>query len=341
MSQRGYALKDVIRVGGSTLAETYSRLTGEPQSAAYNIFNALLQQHIGNTTTNNMLLDNIFPLHDPDHRTVGIAVGDPIDKGDSTDAAPVQFSVKPGLLCPAASYGFFRQREQLEQPVYARARGMANASFRWTIESVEVDVRNSFTNVTINTPVTVGNPDGTTVTVAPAVTIQYGILDTWNGSVLYLKTLTTNGNCSLNVSAAAKEADVTDAEVSATAEVDLTTTSWTAGDDFKNAQHRCNPSFTMINNSIWALSKLLSDLKNRPDPPSDPSIRQIADAVHALDAAVSQYAQSGYMTTAEVWEQIGTPGGLRSPYAPAAAPDLTRLRLNESQDGQEDGKRQT
>ena len=45
----------------------------------------------------------------------------------------------------------------------------------------------------------------------------------------------------------------------------------------------------------------------------------------------------GNMTTAEVWKQIGTPGGLRSLYAPPALPDLTRLRLSEPKARQKDG----
>ena len=66
-----------------------------------------------------------------------------------------------------------------------------------------VAVRNKFTNITVNVPSTVKNPDGKTQTIANTVSIQYGILDTWNGSVLYLKTVTSDGNCSVKVAAAA------------------------------------------------------------------------------------------------------------------------------------------
>jgi hypothetical protein len=73
-----HPLKDVIRAGGSTLAETYARVTGQPASAAYGAFNGLLQAHIGASTTNKMRRDNIFPLLDVKYRSIQTTVADPI-----------------------------------------------------------------------------------------------------------------------------------------------------------------------------------------------------------------------------------------------------------------------
>ena len=106
---------------------------GQPASAAYGAFNGLLQAHIGASTTNNMLRDNIFPLLEVKYRSIQTAVADPIDKGHMTDANPVSWEVKPGIMCPVAGYDFYRQHELVEQPIFARARGMANAAFRWTM----------------------------------------------------------------------------------------------------------------------------------------------------------------------------------------------------------------
>src|SRR5260370_34448349 len=102
--QLGHPLEDVIRAGGSTLAETYSRLTGQPADAAYASFNELLQDHIRNSTTNNMPRDNIFPLLDTGHRSIQTTQGDPIDKGHFADSNPTSFLVKPVLTCPPAPY---------------------------------------------------------------------------------------------------------------------------------------------------------------------------------------------------------------------------------------------
>src|SRR6202035_4227444 len=102
---------------------------------------------------------------------------------------------------------------------------------------------------------------------------------------------------------------------SSTEDVDLITVSWVPSDELKANWKHCNPVYTRIDTSLWGLSERLSDLKNRPDPAPDWTIRQIAETVHELDAAVSQYAEAGNMTTREVWTQIGTPEGLRSAYA--------------------------
>ncbi len=140
VSQLGYPLKSVIRAGGSSLAETYARLTGKPSSSAFQSFNALLQKHIGSQVSNSMRRDNIFPLFDAAQRTVVLTVGTPIESADPADPGPVPFEVKPGIVCPPGKFDFFRQHQHVEVPIYARARGTANAIFRWQIEGTTVAV---------------------------------------------------------------------------------------------------------------------------------------------------------------------------------------------------------
>jgi hypothetical protein len=324
--QLGHPLKDVIRAGGSTLAENYSRVTGQPASSAFGALNTLMQNHIGiNTTTNNMRRDNIFPLFNPAQRSVQITAGNPIDKGGVTDAIATDFVVKPGITCVAEKFGFFHQQGDVEQPIYAVARGTANASFRWSIEGITVPVRGAWTFISINTPVTVRNPDDKTQTVGNAISIKYAIRDSWNGSVLYLETFNANGNVTLNVSAAAQEAALKDAEVSATDHASLDAVRWLPGEEIKKAWKRCNPFFAHVDTTIWGLTAQLSDLKNRPDPPSERVVVQIVETVHQLEAAVNLYAKAGNVTTAHVWKQISSGGGLRSADAPPAPVDLTLL----------------
>ncbi len=313
VSQRGYSLKDVIRAGGSSLDETYTKLSGLPKGAAYNDLNNLLQAHIGSSTSNNFRRDNIFPLLDPPFRSIQTTQGDPVDQGDWTDVLPVSWTVKPGLVCPPAPYDFFRQHHQLEIPVFALGRGMADAAFRWTIAGVEVSVRNTWTNVTVNAPLVVQNPDGTITNVSSTVTFQYGILDQWNFSVLYLRTLTANGNCELPVSVAAREkANPGEAAATADESVSLFTISWAPGEEIAKARQRCNPFYARVNTTLWYLSERLSDLKNRPDPPSERALHDIVQVVEQVQKEVSLYASAGNLTEAEVYHQLGTAGGLRS-----------------------------
>jgi len=326
--QLGHPLEDVIRAGGSTLAETYALVTGQPASTAFPAFDGLLSAHIRNSTTNNMGRDNIFPLFDPARRGVQTTQGDPIDKGHVDATNPTSFVVKPGLICPPAPYDFFRHEELLEQPVFARARGMANAQFIWVIEGVPAPVHGQWTNIAVNSPLTVKNPDGTTTIVGNAVNLLYGIVDVWNGSALYLKTLAKNGNCELKVTVFAREAVETDGDVSGEESVSLTAVTWTAGAEMTKARKRCNPFYANVNDSFWYLTEKLSDFKNRPDPvPSERSVLQIAEAVEQLRKAVARYSEAGGGTTAEIWRQLGVAGGLRSADPVPQAMNLSRLRL--------------
>lgn len=325
--QLGYRLEQVIRAGGSTLAETYSRLTGQPTSAAYPAFNALLAAHIRNSTTNKMRRDNIFPLLDASHRSIQTTQGDPIDKGHFDEPHPTSFVVKPGLMCPPSAYDFFKHEQLIEQPIFARARGMANAVFNWTIEGMPAPVRGNWTQLTVNSPLALKTPDGTTTNVATTVTLLYGILDVWNGSVLYLKSLNWNGNCELPVKVFAREAVEIDGDVSANESVSLTTVTWTAGEDFKKARKRCNPFYAEVNDSFWYLTEKLSDIKNRPDPPSERGVREIVQAVEQVQSAVVRYSKAGGQTKAEVWRQLGISGELRSVDQVAPPVNLSRLRL--------------
>jgi len=196
----------------------------------------------------------------------------------------------------------------------------------------------------VNSPLTVKNPDGTVSNVSNSVTFQYGILDIWNASVLYLKTLNWNGNCDLKVTVAAKEAAINEAEVTADESVGLTTVTWKPGEEIKKAWKRCNPFYAEVNHSFWYLTEKLSDVKNRPDPPSERTVQEIVQAVEQVQKAVEQYARAGHQSQAEVLRQLGTPDGLQSAYPVAAPVDMTRLRLRDARQGQvpeEVGKKET
>jgi hypothetical protein len=294
-------------------------------SAAFNAFNALLQAHIGNTTTNNMQRDNIFPLVDLPFRSLQVTVGDPIDKGHFSDPQPVQWQVKPGIVCPEDFYGYYSDRMLVETPVYARARGMANAVFRWTVEGVDLPVHGSWANATVNSPLTVKNPDMSETIVANSVTFSYNIVDIWNGSVLYMKSQDWNGNCLLNFSVAAKEAAIIEAETSVSDKIGLDTVSWRASEETKKAFKRCNPFYADVNDSIWYLTERLVDLVNRPDPPNVLNVRGVIRAVEQVQRAVEKFAGAGPLSSAEVLRQFSSPNGLQSVDPVPAEANLTQL----------------
>jgi hypothetical protein len=328
--QLGKPLKTVIRAGGSTLAETYARVTGQPASAAYPAFNGLLQAHIGSSTTNNMRRDNIFPLLDVPFRSLDVSEGDPIDAGDETDPLLVSWDVKPGLFCSKEPYEFQRQRTLIEQPIYVRARGMANAQFAWGINGFESSGPQSgpWTTITVATPLTVKNPDGTTTNVAGEVNLQYATAGVWNGFVVYLKTLNWDGNCEITLNFSAREAAIPgETEVAASETVFLTTITWKAGQRLKDARKSCNPFYAAVNTSFWYLTAKLADFKNRPDPPPpEGQVLEIVEAVGRLQRDVARYAKAGHLTEGEVLSQLAIPGVLRSKNPAPAEVDIARLQ---------------
>jgi hypothetical protein len=137
------------------------------------------------------------------------------------------------------------------------------------------------------------------------------------------------------VKAFAHEASANDADVSAAEPVGLDGVWWEAGEEMKKAWQRCNPFFANVDKSLWGLSKVLGDLKNRPDPPSDRSILKVVESVQELSKAVAQYARAGNLSEAEVWKQVGTPGALRSGFAPPDDADLRRGPVQQPREDRE------
>ena len=126
-----------------------------------------------------------LPATRPDAPQHSDETGGPVDKGHFDEPNPTSFTVKPGLMCPASAYDFFKHEQLLERPIFAIARGMANAKFSWTVADVPAPVHGTWTQLTVNIPLKIKNPDGTVSTIANTTTFLYGIIDVWNESVLY------------------------------------------------------------------------------------------------------------------------------------------------------------
>jgi hypothetical protein len=75
------------------------------------------------------------------------------------------------------------------------------------------------------------------------------------------------------------------------------------------------------------LTEKLSDIKNRPDPPSERNVSEIVQAVEQVQKAVARYSSAGGQSVTDVWRQLSVSGGLRSADPVPHALDLARLRL--------------
>jgi hypothetical protein len=98
---------------------------------------------------------------------------------------------------------------------------------------------------------------------------------------------------------------------------DLEAVTWSdANDQLSKDRHRCNPFYATVDKSVWGLTAALSDVKNRPDPPSERGLKQVIDAVAVVLKAAGEYAEGANLTSAEVLKQLNVPGALRSQYEP-------------------------
>jgi hypothetical protein len=327
--QLGFDLKTVIKAGGDTFAETYHRLTGKPANSAFGTFINLINAHADPKGQTFAALDNVFPLYDPPQRTVSLNPGDPVTKIPVPDPKPHSFPIKSGFFCPEKNYDFLETLSIVEDPFYAHSRGLLNATFAWQIDGNNISMPSGggWGSINLNTPVTVRNPDKTVTTIANSTTLRFFIRNSWNGSELFLKNTDMRGNVSVTIGAFCTESNIAkDPWTSTTYDEDLVAVTWSdANDQLKKDRQRCNPFFATIDNSIWGLSATLSDVKNRPDPPSERTLKRVVDAVQVVLKAAGQYAEHANLTRAEVLQQLNVPGALRSPFEPLSDRTLRSL----------------
>jgi hypothetical protein len=151
-----------------------------------------------------------------------------------------------------------------------------------------------------------------------STTLNFFIRNSWNGSELFLKNTDIRGNCSVTVGAFCAEKSIAnDPFTSTTYDDDLLAVTWTdANDQLSKDRRRCNPFYANVDKSVWGLTAALTDVKNRPDPPSERGLKKIIDAVSVVLEAAGQYAEGAHLTRAEVLQQLNVPGALRSPFEP-------------------------
>jgi hypothetical protein len=332
--QLGFDLKSVIRAGGDTLAETYNRLTGKPASSAFGTFINLINPHVDPTRQTFVASDNIFPLYDQPRRSVSISPGAPAVKIPVPDPKPHSFPIRPGFFCPEKSYDFLETRSIVENPYYARSTGLLNAGFAWQIDGNNISMPSGggWGSINLNTPVTVRNPDRTVTPITNSTTLNFFIRSSWNSSELFLKNTDIRGNCSVTLGVFCSELGIAkDPFTSTTYDDDLLAVTWTdANDQLSKDRRRCNPFYATVDKSVWGLTAALTDVKNRPDPPSERGLKQIIDAVSVVLEAAGKYAEGAHLTRAEVLQQLNVPGALRSPFEPLSDRSLRNVQQQQA-----------
>jgi hypothetical protein len=319
VNQLGYPIEKVISnypprlvfVNIGTLAMAFANLTGQPATNAFSQFNNLIAKHLPFGQPVFVAQDNIFPLRDPDGRSIYMGQARRT-MTINRDSNPEQYNVQAGLFCAEKSYSFFRVTETDEYAVFAGSRGILNAAFKWKLNGIELPTHGKGDTIVVPAEKSIRTPDGKIVITGNTITINYGIIDSWNKSELFIYTTESSGNCDLIATALTTEAAINDAEVSADEDVSINPISFESGVEYSNDRRRCNPFYARIDDSLYGLSTVLSNLKNRPDPPSENMIIQLIDAVARVETDAQYAAHAAGISRKELFKELQTPGALFS-----------------------------
>jgi hypothetical protein len=132
--QLGYSYAAIVSAGGSTLAQTYATLTGQPASNAFGALTSLLNQHVPAGTPFQLSTDEIFRLSSPPTVTCvfnAYSVGTPVSQGTTTFTAAVCKS-------PPAQYSFETFSNVTEIDFSATTFGLVDGSFSWLINGIQL-----------------------------------------------------------------------------------------------------------------------------------------------------------------------------------------------------------
>ena len=180
LSQRRFALSQIVVAGGWNAPDTFNKLTGQPVGQAGAEFNALLARvpwdarHAGQPVS----ALAAWPARGS-HRRHGHPVS------DFREAAELSIKLTAGVLCKPAVYTYHRHDLTTEIEATAKAVGFGTAGFRWSINGM-LDVHNQSIATPTRLPITFSDdtPDRHRPPFDQVVPVQYLISDGWSASSL-------------------------------------------------------------------------------------------------------------------------------------------------------------
>lgn len=275
----GVDYANIITAGGSTLAETYTRLFPGNPSNAFGGFASTLQAHVPLGTAVQVPRDNIFPLLDPRNRLVTLYEQTP----SYTEAGPTLgtrvVNRKAGPRCPAKDYTYQTELMRVTDAFKANARGFLKASFAWRIGGTPLPVRGKVGAATVPVTITDTALDAPE-SVASSLMIEYIITDGQNQSTLQIRNDTFPGNLTLDIAVDAVESLVpgdtaTTRELTTDLQLFDYRLDWQWGVDALN----CNPRPILeIDQAMVEIANWVTVLLNTPDPAPE-QILQLAGVV--------------------------------------------------------------
>ncbi len=286
--QLGYSYADLVKAGGSALAQTDATLTGKPASEAIGALEALLNDHFPAGAAFQVSADNIFPLYSPPDIT---CYANPYGVGTPTSLGSTSFEA---VIChsPEALYSYETFSTVTEIDLSALARGLVDGTFSWSINGIQLAApaqtggNTGQLYITVPAEVTDMAPPASGNN-PPPFAVELGITYIVNSvspteSQLLVRNTDFPGNCSLTFTVSAEESLVADQLAGTTTLAsDLTTLTYTMSSSYWAALWPCiTTPIAEASISLTALGSLVVPL-NTPDPSPE--------QINAVVAAMTSY----------------------------------------------------
>jgi hypothetical protein len=275
--QRGFSFAQIVQTGGSSLTETYARLTKEPAANAFASFHALLKAHIPFASEFSALKDNIFPLLD--QPGLGFLVDQQVFPATREAGPAHHIELQVGPLCPARDYTYAIDDIPFQMTVQAVTRGFLSAEFDWTLGGTALPVHGLMEEATVNVRITDTTPGKDPVTTV-AAPVRYIILDSRNTSTLKFWNETFPGNGDVDITAVAHDGEASGFKASRTENWPYQTRKFAMDPPYATDVKACNPRFVDLSVLIQKLGERLFILKTLPDPTPEQLLALAGDLDH-------------------------------------------------------------
>ena len=297
-TQLGYPVWKIIQEGGSSLAATYTNLTGK--SGAFNAFNGLVAAYYppGKTPLFNTF-DDPFPLLAINERQIFIDITQ-LPIGLPTEVAHGTAHVTPfPIFCPPKDYTFTIDSTTEQLTCTATTRGFGQPQFAWRVNGVDVTGATASVQATVTVDDTT-DPQKQTSSLQTVVVNTAATSTTWTATLVLDVPAAVDGDVDLQV-----QALVSDTYVSPGTQT--TETTWVTAENetvtwepqYYTDRNACEAAWRDLLEKLVAF-KDIPIILTLPDPPPDYDI--VMRQIEAMQA-VLQWAKGQSLEVSRGIEQ--------------------------------------
>jgi hypothetical protein len=293
--QLGFSFPQIVTAGGSSLAQTFAKLTNQPAANAIASFSTLINNHLPVGETVNVPQENIFPLLDGAHRHLWFGNSEVlISSALQPNTHEVTLEVCRGA---PQQYSYTVNQDVTQITLTAKVHGYADATFEWSVNGTPLPLSSGSNMVPATVPITLTDtiPLSDEQPIPTSLSILYSVSNAWNTSTLQVRNNNDfPGNATITITAQAREALIgNDVATAHTETVPFPMLDYTMESKYWTDLFRCR--YRVVNemaHSVAVLAESVIILKNAPDPSPE--------QMEAVSALATRYARSLHELTGGV-----------------------------------------